>query len=108
MGQTKNFLNNIQKGTILWAATFLLLFLVASALFFRFVEQYGFRIERQNFLARVRILAAAVYHEYIPLLKGSDEDLTSPYYLEIKEQLKNVVRSDPRLKFAYLMALKEG
>ena len=58
---------------------------------------------RADLLARTRLVAEALNIDRIKPLAGTEADLTSPAYLQLKEQLAAVRTAEAKCRFVYLM-----
>ena len=61
---------------------------------------------RSDLLKQTQLVAQAVNVESIQSLAGKEEDLVSPYYLRIKEQLAAVRSANTLCRFVYLLGRK--
>ncbi len=62
---------------------------------------------RKEILTQARIAALAIDVSEVRALTGEPEDLDSPDYLHIKNQLMNVRKAEPQYRFIYLMGRKD-
>ena len=63
---------------------------------------------RADMLLRARWIAQAVNIELIQALKGTDEDLDSPYYQRLKEQLALVKSATPLCQSVYILGRRSN
>lgn len=63
---------------------------------------------KREFLSIARIIAEAVNPERIEALKGSDEDILSPHYQRLKEQLWLVRKVMPQFGILYILGMKNS
>ena len=90
------------KNPRLTAATLLLAILAAGVLFFAwFVVSRAEREMRADLLQQTRLVAQAVNIERVQALSGTEADLGSPHYLQLKEQLAAVRSANPQCRFLY-------
>lgn len=52
--------------------------------------------------------AAAINSERVLALTGTPQDTSNPHYVRLKEQLYNIYKINPNVRFVYLLGLKEG
>jgi PAS domain S-box-containing protein len=58
---------------------------------------------REDLLTQTRIAAKAIEPARAAVLTGSEADLVSPHYLQLKKRLATIRAADPGIRFAYLM-----
>jgi PAS domain S-box-containing protein len=58
---------------------------------------------RRQLLTETSLAGQGITTENIAALSGSEADLTSPEYLQLKEQMTRIRATDPLIRFAYLM-----
>ncbi len=69
------------------------------------VVRYADRSMRADLLQRARLIAAIVHVEHLAKLTGTEIDLLSPDYHQLKRELVQAHEADPRSRFLYLMGL---
>jgi len=62
---------------------------------------------RKDLLSRTRTAAAAINPARVKTLTGSPEDIGSPDFERLKEQLVHVNRANPYARYLYLMGMRE-
>lgn len=90
-----------------WVARVVLVaFPVAIVLFTCWMAVRSDKTMREDLLQQVRILAKAVNADHVKTLAGSEADLDTPNYLEVKKQLLAVRSANPHCRFLYLTGRK--
>ncbi|MFA5060337.1 MAG: ATP-binding protein [Candidatus Omnitrophota bacterium] len=100
-------ISSSQISFIFFYVLIILLCFLLSWFFVKFIGDHEKKTQKANFLSQVRILAAAVRNDSVQSLTGSENDLIKPEYLRLKEQMTQVVKANPTLRFAYLMGKKD-
>ncbi len=70
-------------------------------------EQREIKIQKNNFLSRVKILASTIDLADIQSLTGYQRDAEKRSYQRIQKQLTRVIRSNPKLRYAYIMGKRD-
>jgi PAS domain S-box-containing protein len=91
-------------GSIVWLAVGVVL--VAGALFTWRTADVTDRDMRADILRNTHLLADAIHLKGLAALTGTEEDLTSPEYLRLKDQLAAARHAFPDSRFLYLMGRK--
>jgi len=98
---TGKILNN--KPLLIAALLFVLIFLMGFT--WVMIRRADNKL-RSDLLLKTSMIAQAVDVERIKMLKGTAEDLTNPYYIQLKKQLASIRSADPGCRFIYLMGRK--
>ncbi|MFH1360786.1 MAG: PAS domain S-box protein [Candidatus Omnitrophota bacterium] len=103
-------LNSIRKNypPYVGFCLFLIICFISAMFFVNLVVQRQRTLERINFLTRVRILAAAVDIDKVKALTGSVDDEIKPQYIRLRQQLSKVIESNPKMRYAYMMGMRDG
>lgn len=64
-------------------------------------------LQRENLLIKAKIAANTVSPRDLALLTGSVDDLESPVYIHLKDQMRGVATADPNIRFAYVMGMRK-
>ena len=88
------------------AAVLLLALSLAVVVFSWWTVLRAARDIRAELLQQTRLVAQAMNLEHLQALAGTEEDLASPHYQRIKEQLAAVRSANPLCRFAYLLGRK--
>ena len=92
-----------RSNQILWLALAIIIILIAGTVVTLYTARQQDAAMRQELLTKTRLGFITADSQKIPLLTGSDADLTSPAYLEIKNQLATIRTADPEVRFAYFI-----
>lgn len=69
----------------------------------------SYDIRSKDFLeARAQTIAAALPEVSVSELKGTEEDLTNPSYIDLKERMQLIRNNNPDVRFIYLMGQRDG
>ena len=82
----------------------LMLFIIIAGVFFAWwTVVVADHRQRAWLLQQTRLVAEAVNVDHIKALTGTEADLTSPQYKQLKEQLAAIRSTNPQCRFVYLM-----
>ncbi|MDD5255572.1 MAG: PAS domain S-box protein [Candidatus Omnitrophica bacterium] len=90
------------RSNLCYAAAFLLC-LSAAAVFLSLVARAADKSIRNDLLVETRMVAGSINLSHILALSGTEQDLSSPHYLRLKEQLGRVRTANKNCRFIYLM-----
>lgn len=100
------------KNFFIWKPSKLIIFLLATAIIFGsglslvfLVRQTDNRM-RQSLLDKAQTISLAVDSKEVKALRGSQEDLNSDTYRQLKKQLISIREVNPSYRFIYLMGQK--
>lgn len=90
------------------AIIFLLIISALSGLYLFFAwQRYEYRAVSDSIIL-AQSLGATLHPEYIAMLTGRQEEQNEPEYLHLKDNLLQIVKSTESIRFAYLVALRDG
>lgn len=85
---------------------FLLLFILLTSIAFSiWILIHADRAMRRDLIQKTEIAAQAVRIDLFKKLSGTEADIETPAYLDLKEKLAALVRLNPHYRFAYLMGM---
>ena len=81
---------------------------VAGSFFVASMARYGETFERNNLQTLAATGAAAIESNLVASLKGSDDDIGSPAFEEVRAELRRIHDAVPNIRFVYLMTERDG
>ena len=96
----------VSRSRLGWTLGTIAAALVAAALTAWWTERSEDRAMRANELTQARLVSKAINLSRVVSLSGTPEDVASPDYLRLKEQLTLVRQASPSCRFVYLMGRK--
>lgn len=98
-------LRNIRSFNLLFG--FVALIIVLGAFATAYTVRYAERVVKESLMERTRIIAAALHPEEVAALAGTQADLASPAYFELKERLVALAGINPDVQFVYLTGKRD-
>ena len=102
-----NLKQSQSKGRILWVAGSILAILIAGPCVTWWTIHRADRLMREDFLQTARLVAQAISSDRIKKLSGTEADLTSFEYLQLKEQLIAAQTAYPECRSPYLLGRRD-
>jgi signal transduction histidine kinase len=101
-GELKQAIEQPGLRKLWWIALFLAV-IGAGVLFMAWAVHRADREKRNDLLAQARLAASAVNLHRLRALTGTRDDLDSPHYLRLKQQLDRIKQAKHNCRFIYLM-----
>jgi two-component system, cell cycle sensor histidine kinase and response regulator CckA len=96
------------KAKIIWVFSSILAILISGTFVTFWTINRADNLMREDFLQRTRLVAQAINGDRVKKLSGTDADLTSFEYLQLKEQLIAARMAYPECRFLYLMGQRDN
>jgi len=94
---------SLEKGKTLWVVSALSAVLILGAFLTLWTIRHADKLMREDFLRNTRMVAQAIDSDRVKNLSGTEADLTSSEYLQIKDQFIATRTAFPKCRFLYLM-----
>ena len=89
-----------------WLAGLFFILFLSAGFFVRIIVNYHSRVMRGELIQTTQFLSSMIDMEQLARLTGTNADLESSAYYQLKDRLALVAQSIPKCRFAYLTGIR--